>query len=420
MMSIKERWRTNMNDVREGMEVGDDREMSEVGSPPEDYDVIREALEQNRVHLAEHEQREEARVKDIFKEVAWLRQFGYRDDIDYEHEESAWRETSAIKRYSAQYEAAGRYLDALAQVVAVVVPRVLTASTEAYVKELERMLPLLVVRYQTLVHPPGKFVVNVGINTFNLEEWRASNASARMGSLMWHLECGHCTVKEIMQHAPETVWMKYPRDRLQRTEREVKQVMFDYDESVRVIRKSREHERALATMSMYRRTRTLTKEAVVAAEDVQREVLRGNAGPESRSVEQDITIYAFQMETLLRQLPEPSSFYRDTGPVCSLNMKAFHASEGPRSRVMQQMLADMKALDARLWWWVRGHGHEMGAMQRQVWQAYKDKKERLDALYRTPGDDNWSWSWADRGGELQMRKRFLGYKRPGSNFSNVS
>jgi hypothetical protein len=418
MISIKERCRTRMSDRRDGMEVGDDEEMSEVGSPPEFDDVIKEALEQNRVHLVEHEQREEARNNDIWKEVGWMRQFGYEDE--FESDVSEWRETAAIKRYGLQYEAAGRYLDALAQVVAVVVPRLLTASTEPYVKELERMLPLLVVRYKTLVHPPAKFLVNVGINTFNLKEWRASNGSARMGSLMWHLECEHCTVKEIMQRAPETMWMKHPLDRLQRPEREVKQVMMAYDESMKVLRKSREHEQAVASLSMYRRSRIQMKETLQAVKDVQREVIRAHWAAESRSLERDITAFAVQMEVLLTQLPEPNSFYRDVGFVCELNVKAFNASDGKRAKVIHNAWVGMNLMNDRLEKWGSDHLHEIGAMQAQVWQAYKDKRTAMLDQYCLPGSDNWSWSWADRGGNLQMKKQFLRNKRPASNLSNVS
>lgn len=399
-----------MSDYRDGMEVGDDEEMSEVGSPPDDYDVRQEALAQNEMHLEEYDQRLEAELENTRKEVAWMGQFGFEEE---NYAEPEWRETAAIKRYCKQYEAAGQYLDALAQVVAVVVPRVVSASTQVYVRELERMLPHLMSRYQTLVHPPAKFGMHVGVDVFNVKEWRASNASARMGSLMWYQECGHCIVQDIMQRAQQEMWwMKHAFDRLQRTERELKQVMTAYDESVRVMRKSREHERGVATLSMYRRTRTLMKETVQAVEDVQREVLRGHADSEALSLERDITPYAFEMENLMTQLPEPSSFYRETHSVCVLNLEAFRASDVQRSKVMEKIFVDTKPMDDRLEWWHAGHSHEMGVVETQVWQAYKDKVTALHDVYRVGVGENWSWSFADHRGDPNWKKQFLRKIRP--------
>lgn len=408
-----------MSDARDGMEIGDDEEMSEVGSPPEADDVLREALAQNKAQIWAHEEQVKAEELSIQKEAKWMEQFGFKPDMA--HEISEWRELAAINRYRAQYDAAGQYLDALGQVAAVALPRLVTASTQIYVRELERMLPLLTSRYKTLVHPPAKFVVDVGVETFNLKEWRASNASARMGSLMWHLECENCTMEDIMQRVRgEMSWLTHPIDRLQRPEREARQALTAYGESVHVIRESRKHERLLATMSMYRRTRALVEETVEAVEDVQRDVLGEHGDTESRSLSQDITRYAFQVGYLTAELPEPSSFYRDTGRVCELDERAFTASGDKITKVMDRIFCELKPMHRRLEQWQTGHVHELKVAQTQVWQAYKDKMTALSNLYQVPLGDNWCWSWADDRGELGWRKRFLRNKRPKSNRSNVS
>jgi len=414
MVNIKEWDLRNMSDFREGWEVGDDKEMSEVGSPPSPSRTLLEARIQNGRAREEYARREEAELRDLEKTAENLGIFGYK--LEFFYDESECKEIGAIRRYETQHKAAEKFLDALADVLRVLGPWLRTASTHTFVTRLEFLLPGLRTRWETLVEHPRKFFYNKAIELFHVPAWRATDARERMGSLMWHLECTNCVMVQLMQLLPEIVWMKTPLYQLGREDRELKQVMISYDASVKALYKSREIERKEAQILGYVRTREVLMPEMVTTLHALEPMLNRLACDTSEDIEIEIFNLSFRTTILLGDMPDVSSFYKTTGDVGALDMEKFatnFVTINACIAVWNDQLRDLHR-DIRAWRANTLQHNLLLETEDALIQTYMDKVAALHS-WDLPERDNWRWSAADFGFDLKNKKRILLEAQPKAN-----